>query len=251
MTFAFWVQELTAAFWESAGDESFPRDLRPAIARSLPVSVVLLPDLDVTSIDSWLVGRGVICRLSAPDSSASPTGNRRLRACLVAYRDHGMIFLDATDPENEQRFSLAHELGHYLRHYWWPRRRASQRLGTPVLEVFDGARPAEAAERVHALLTRIPLDMHVHLMSHDRREPRSVPMAEREADQMAFELLAPSAHVLNAVSSEAPGDRRATAIELLLSYYGLPAKQANRYATLLVGGSTGSQSFVRRLGLVR
>src|SRR5947209_7799628 len=115
----FWVQELASAFWAEAGDEAFPRSLRAPMARALPLSIVSLPDLRVRHIDGWLRRQSVLCALEAHD--------RALRACLVAFRGHGLIFLDGGDPLDEQRFSLAHELAHFLRDYQQPRARASER----------------------------------------------------------------------------------------------------------------------------
>ena len=39
---------------------------------------------------------------------------RMLRACLVARHGYGVAFIDGTDDDAEQRFSIAHELAHFL-----------------------------------------------------------------------------------------------------------------------------------------
>ena len=59
MTAPLWVFDLTSRFWELAGGEppSFPRDLRPAIARAFPLTPVGLPNLRVAAVDGWLVRR--------------------------------------------------------------------------------------------------------------------------------------------------------------------------------------------------
>src|SRR5207244_1995423 len=105
-----WVAELTGAFWSEAGEEApFPRNLCRPIARALPVAVVSLPRLRLGGVRAWLRDNGLAdpCRET----------DRPLRACLAAQAGHGLIFVDGSDRHDEQRFSLAHELGHFLRHY--------------------------------------------------------------------------------------------------------------------------------------
>ncbi len=230
MSVPLWVAELVRAFWTEAGSvESFPRSLRRAVARALPVSLVLLPQLRLDSVRAWLRENGVPCPCDERD--------RPLRACLAAWRGHGLIFLDGTDGEDEQRFSLAHELAHFLRHYWHPRQRARRCLGEQVAAVLDGERPPTAKERLHALLKNVPLGFHLHLM---RRGPRSevanatVALAEEEADQVAYELLAPAADVL-ARTGPVQGDAGCVRlVKVLQTDFGLPPEQAAGYGRLLL-----------------
>jgi hypothetical protein len=225
-----WVAELVRAFWADAGMlESFPRELRRPIARALPVSVVSLSGLRLDSVRGWLRDNGLGCPCEQVD--------RPLRACLAAFRGHGLIFLDGTDPANEQRFSLAHELGHFLRHYWRPRLLARRRLGSQVVEVFDGERPPTSQERLHALLRNVPLGFQLHLM---RRGPcrelvgADVACAEEEADLVAYELLAPARDVLAQVGAVQDDAGRARLVEALQRVFGLPQEAATHYAGLLV-----------------
>ena len=230
MSVPLWVAELVRAFWTEAGlSESFPRELRRPIARALPVSLILLPRLSLDSVRAWLRENGVVYPCDERD--------RPLRACLVAFRGHGLIFLDGTDAANEQRFSLAHELAHFLRHYWQPRKLACRRLGEQVAEVFDGERPPTLQERLHSLLKNAPLGFHLHLMQRGpRREVLTVAVAraEEEADQAAYELLAPAVDVL-AQTGTVQGDAgRARLVEVLQTVFGLPQEQATDYGRLLL-----------------
>ena len=186
MTAPLWVHELAGVLSSgSVDDRSFPRDLRSVMARTLPLTAVSLADLSIAGIDAWLRRQGVACSIHAPD--------RPLRGCLVAHNSHGALFLDSEDADAERRFSLAHELAHFLRDYWLPRVEAASRYGPTVLEVFDGKRAPRPEERVHALLARIPIGFRVHLMdrSDGRITDAAVARAEVDADRLAFELLAP------------------------------------------------------------
>lgn len=241
MSAPLWAWELAGAFWENAGEsESFPRDLRRPIARALPLSLIYLPGLRVSAIDDWLRRQGIPCGLAVPD--------RPLRACLVAHGSHGAIFLDGSDPNDEQRFSLAHELAHFLHDYWDPRRQAADRYGSQVLEVFDGVRAAEPEERVHALLALVPIGFQVHLM--DRAPDGSIPIeaiddSERSADRLALELLVPYDAVSADLALLPITERAGGAVALLTERYGLPGSIARQYARLLTPPEPAS--FVRRL----
>ncbi len=223
MNVPLWVRELASAFRADAGvEEPFPRHLANAVRRALPLDVVLLPALRVSDVLAWLRQRGVRMTLAGPD--------RALRGCLVASRGCGVAFVDAQDSEEERRFSLAHELAHFLHDYDRPRRRAAERLGPAALEVFDGLRPPRPEERLHALLRAVPIGYHTHLLARDAGALAQGPEAAGEvaADRLAYELLAPADAVCAAVGPE--GGRAAAALR---GAFGLPAAQAERYAALL------------------
>jgi hypothetical protein len=247
MNTPLWVDETTSIFWAEAGEsEQFPRNLRYAIANALPLTVVSLPKLRPSVMSHWLQEQSIQCGITTRD--------RALRACLVARYGHGIIFIDGVDPDDEQRFSLAHELAHFLKDYWQPRHTASERLGASVLEVFDGERLPRQEERVHALLAHVKIGYHIHLMertSDGHLATSTIEAAERNADRLAFELLAPAERVLLETASRSPGQRREEIKNILIESYGLPVAPAAQYAALLVPLSLGPESFIRRLGLVR
>lgn len=229
MSVPLWVAETAESFWITAGEpEPFPRNLRRAIARALPLTIVLLPQLSVRAAEDWLEQQGAHISVDVR--------NRPLRACLVSRFGHGMIFVDGVDSEHEQRFSIAHELAHFLRDYMLPRQRAIQRLGAGVLEGLDGIRPVLPDERMKGLLARVPVDVHVHLM--DRQEPwgasTAIDTAEGNADRLAFELLAPWETVRHEMQELGMAQNRQAALVLLAMHYGLPRVQADRYAQLLI-----------------
>jgi Zn-dependent peptidase ImmA (M78 family) len=223
VTVPLWAAELAADFWALAGAPGpFPRDLAGPIADALDLTVTPLPALRLSSALAWLAERGLVVSACLAD--------RRLRGLLVAARGVGFIFLDAEDDEAERRFSLAHELAHFLRDYRRPRRAAVRRLGAAALEVLDGARPPRPDERLHALLGGVRIGCHAHLLARTEDGPVGAEaVAEDTADRLAWELLAPA----DAVLAEAGADRAALE-RLLAERYGLPPREAERYAAELL-----------------
>lgn len=244
-----WLAQATEDFWAAAGrPEPFPRSLETAVLWALPVAIVKLPRLGVSAVDRWLRKHAVSFSLECPD--------RPLRGCLVAYGGKGCVLLDGADPADELRFTLAHEVGHFLIDYVKPRRQAVGLLGSTILEVFDGLRLPTVDERVAGLLTDINVGVHMHLMA---RGPNGdlgcghVAGAEHRADKLALELLAPESEVL----SRLPGPRRAVSfgavvnevVRVLITDFGLPLKIADRRARFLGQLLYGGRSFKEWMGL--
>ncbi len=230
-----WVAELAGRFWAAAGEPPpFPRDLGRAITDAAPLSVFERPNMTTHAVSAYLRGLGV------PVAVAEP--GRPLRAALYCWRGSGFVFLDAADPPDERRFSLAHELAHYLRDYDKLRRRVAKALGRDGLAVLDGRQPT-TDERLQAALRGLTLAPHVHMMSRDPAgRPRSdgEREAETRADRLAFELLAP-AELLRTKS-----DAVAVA-ESLVAEFGLPRLAARQYASIVCPHDDFGASAIGRL----
>jgi hypothetical protein len=207
------VAELAGRFWVAAGEPPpLPRDLTQPAMAGWPLVVVELPNLTLDGVRRWLARLRVAVPIGEP--------NRRLRGCLVTRAGHGFIFADALDPPDERRFSVAHEIAHFLRDYDALRRKAVARLGPGILDVLDGIRSATPEERIHAVLRETPVAAHVHLLSRDPDGRPLTPLeadAEAAADRLALELLAPADLVPS----------------LGLAHFGLPTPVVERYAALL------------------
>lgn len=218
MNVPVWAVELATRFWLRAGPvPAFPRDLTGPVAFALPLSVVQLSGLTVERVRDWLERIKLLVPIAAAD--------RPLRACLVCRGPAGVVFLDADDPADERRFSLAHEAAHYLRDHEAPRDRLGEKLGSAALDVCDGRRPATFAERLSAVWRGVTATAQVHLLSRDDAgRPRSAAEADAEAaaDRLAFELLAPAAALPAGVTPE-----------LLVRDFGLPPSAAAAYLKLL------------------
>jgi len=217
-----WCVKLTESFWAKAGPPPpFPRDLRHAVG-AVPLSVISLRGVSVAVVRQWFERLKIVVPLDEPD--------RPLRACLVAWRGEGFAFLDALDDPAERVFSLAHELGHFLRDYLQPRETVIERLGHEALEVLDGLRPATPSERFHAVLRTVSPGPFAPLLRRDD-SGRPLTAAERQAeaaaDRLAFELLAPVAEVGETAD-------RIALVERLVTVFGLPSEPAGRYAAILL-----------------
>ena len=236
--------------WKYCGkaSESFPRNLERAVALGLPVTLVKLPRLHISSVGEWLVARGP--KLKTPLGRV----DRPIRGCIIAWRGHGVIFVDGADPEDEQRFTLAHEIAHFLFDYFVPRRRALAELGPQIGDVLDAVRAPTADERLIALLRHVPLRPYVNMMERDQDVGAfnsDLEAVETSADRGAFVLLAPPAEVWRRVGALAQRfeDRVQQIAVPLQQTFGLPPFAAQRYSRLLLvkarKGRTWAESHLR------
>ncbi|MGH2532301.1 MAG: ImmA/IrrE family metallo-endopeptidase [Thermomicrobiales bacterium] len=221
-----WLAEAADLFWDAAGDPPpFPRDLTYVLPYALPVYQQIMPGLRLASIDNWLSRHGCAQRFDAED--------RELCGCLVAYRGFGMIFVDGADEPNERRFTLAHEVAHFLLDYYMPRAKAQALLGPEILPVLDGDRAPTQDERIDAAIAKCAIGVHVHLL--DRRDPSGeIAGKEDRADRLARELLAPD-EVLSDRYREYAFDEFAMAQDLEAGF-GLPPAEAAAYARARLHG---------------
>lgn len=237
---ALWIHEAAERFWIEAGGapNELPRDIGSAVSWALPVAVISLSGLRIAAVDAWLAEHDVGARLSVPD--------RPLRACVLVHEGNGLLFVDHEDDEDERRFSVAHETAHYLLEYALPRERTRRRLGPEVLPVLDGRRAPSPEERIGAVLAGVALGVRLHLMERTpsgHPTDRDVSAAERCADELALELLAP----IDAVRARLKGHRSRPEVEALLrGTFGLPPTPARAFARRLTP-SPPDGSLFRRL----
>lgn len=209
------------AFWAGAGGRKQygrPVDLRRAVATGLPLAVCHMPSLSTAKVAA------VLTRMRAVPWSCP---ERALRGCLVADLGVGLVFVDGSDPPEEQLYSLAHEVAHFLLHYLEPRARALASLGAGIIEVLDRHRPPTTAERLSSALMAVPLQPFRHAIertAHGQPRHLRTESIEIEADGLALELLAPLAELRK--------QAHMTGAELAAAY-GLPVWAAERLPTLI------------------
>lgn len=214
------LEDRAAGFWAGTDlADCYPRPIEQAIALKLPVTVVKLPVVTVRTVGHWLRRRH--------HARGLPAYPRDLMGCLFAHAGHGFIFLCGADEPEEQRFTLAHDTAHFLVDYWWPRLRVIREFGPSVTDVLDGKRAATSRERASAILGRVRLGPHWHLLPRPgaapEEDPRVAP-AEDRADDLGLELVAPRDRIrqlLDGLPPRTRADDRA-ACRALGSAFGLP-----------------------------
>lgn len=236
-------------FWEPARHlaRQFPRDLESAISWSVPLFIVRLPNLWVHDLEKYLRLRRLPASIEVAD--------RRLHGCVIGIRGKGFIVVDGTDGARELRFTMAHEVAHFLLDYQEPRQRAIERLGPEIEDVLDGQRSPTPAERVDGLLANAPVGLYAHFMHRVGGEvaASAIVEAESEADLLAFELLAPEAKVWDAVpknfAQRSTTARRSSLQRLLVRRFGLPSEAAQEYSGMLCRSRFGGPSVREWLGV--
>ena len=240
------IERLAAGFWEEWDkEEPFPRDLEIPIHYLRPsVTIRDLPRLCPVTIKSYLQERGHALILTTPD--------RWLDGCFYGHKDLGFIFLEESLTPEYRRVVLAHEFGHFLAHYEAPRRRAERRLGRAVFPVLDGDRPPSASEGLSASLAGVALSSYLHFMDRytdgSYREP--VSRAERTADELGLELLAPWRAVFAVMRAVRAWPGALPEWEdALRTRFGLASDTAGSYGRRLLAMARGRLEFSQALGL--
>lgn len=241
-------KEAVERFWQLCGEtELFPRNLERSVAFALPISVIKLPRLKLNHIENWLA------RYCVDFSFGCET--RAVRGCLVAFKGDGLIFLDGTDVEDEQRMTLAHEIGHFMMDYLQPRQKAIRKLGGRIAEVLDGLRRPILTERVDSLLSGTPATVFTKLVERDNStaEYEGVWTIEDRADRVALALLAPPEVVLNMadIFAESFEKREEKLTTMLKTQFGLPAPAAIAYAKQLLNSIGRGPSWTETFKLSR
>jgi hypothetical protein len=222
---------LAAATWEACPlDTRQSSDVEAAVVWSALLAIVTLPQLALSDANRWLDSHGIPGPTVAED--------RPLRGLLVAWRGHGLIFVDGSLSIEERRFTIAHEQGHFLLDYDEPRRRVLAEA-PDLLDVIDGYRPPTAADRARAALARVSLGAHTHLLQRDSLGGANgaALAAEDEASLYALELLVPWDALLvllrRAVSTDqAYAEKLRSAAEAVIEEFRIPAEPATSRAAL-------------------
>jgi IrrE N-terminal-like domain len=244
------VHRTAEKFWKPAGDiqSRFPRDIESAVAWSLPLFVVRLPRLWVHDVECYLRKRRLPVLIG-------PAADRRLHGCVLAIRGKGLIIVDGTDKPPQVRFTIAHEAAHFMLDYQEPRLRAVEKLGENIQSVLDGERALEPEERVDGLLANAPVGLYTHFMHRDSAGfgSEKILEAESQADQLAFELIAPEAEVWRMLPKGFAGrdyeQRLTTVRRLLVQRFGLSSDVAPQYAASLCRSRFGGASVREWLGM--
>ncbi len=218
------IRATAASFWSSAGGRHFfglPIDLERAVVRTLPLAVHRISNLSTEVVSEFLRHLRV---------EEFETGTARdLRGCLVADVGVGLVLIEADDPTDEQRLTLAHEVAHFLLHYLIPRNRAIVALGTRITPMLDRTRAATKSELFSSALRAVPIAPYRHAMLRNASGTfGEAGVIEAEADEMALELLAPH-DLVHTGTGDVAG---------IASRFGIPLNAAARLVTASDGSVT-------------
>ncbi|RKG78559.1 ImmA/IrrE family metallo-endopeptidase [Corallococcus sp. CA049B] len=203
--------------------EVFPYDIAADAPLRLPVRPVGLRDLTSEKVRQWLAQRGRTVEVGY---------HRAMHGCMVAWEGKGLVFFDRDDSPAHQRFTVAHELGHFFLDHLQPRKRALDFFGEGIRDVLDQRRPPTREESLTSALEGIPIGVQIHLMD---RGPTGavgtgvVARSEQRADRLALDWLAPE-KLARQVMKAGPQE---TQEQRLGQYFGLPEHMAETYARIL------------------
>jgi hypothetical protein len=220
-----WLQEAVKDCGLPASDV-FPRDLAEDIPLVLPLTVVPLPGLTPRKGHAWLVSH------KRAHGGLVETDDLK-HGFTVAHAGVGVLFLNSADPPDEQRFTLAHEVAHFVLDHLQPRSRALRAWGASIRPVLDGEQEPTIAEQLFSVLERVPYRTRTNFMDrNDKGRPRTgqVWESEQRADRLAFELLAPRQELLPLLNHAGREELEAE----LISRFGLPVTEAPTYARWLL-----------------
>ncbi|NVI97099.1 ImmA/IrrE family metallo-endopeptidase [Myxococcus sp. AM009] len=204
---------------------SYPRDLAEEAPFQLSVELVPIPRLTTAHVAEWTSKRKI--RHSIADT------NREIYGCMVAWKGSALLFHDTSDSEAEQRFTVAHEVAHFVLDHVIPRERALRYFGEGILPVLDGKRNASLEEKLSSVFGQVPLGVQVKLMDRNpsgHLASGAIAEAERRADRLALELLAPAELVRRILRSTPEED----GVLRVASRFGLPEDKARGYARSLL-----------------
>lgn len=206
--------------------------------------VKYIRNLTRRGIEAWLNRSQIKVHLPMPDQA--------LYGFLYVQNEMVIIFLEADADPKERKFTLAHELAHYLLEYVWPQQQAIRVLGQGAASLFSKRRLPDLKERVWGTLHDLPLYPRKDLLSNKQMDAAgrlALAAAENNADMLAFELMAPF-ELLR--SCEQQGNHRATFMyihNLLQTVFDFPPTQAQIYAQLTTDRLLGRASVQELLGL--
>ena len=221
------VAGVAEVFWHGAGGRALfgsPVNITRAATRVLPVAIRDIPGLRTDHVAALLERIG-----GTPWNDGSP---RRLRGCIVADAGKALVLVDGSDPDDERRMTVAHEVAHLILHYIQPRETAVRAFGPHILAVMDRLRPPTLGERFSSVLRAVPIEPFRHAMDRaPATQHEDLKEFEEDADDLAVELLAPWSE-LHAMHGASPS--------CLRERYGLPAGVAARLAGMIAPRQSSS-----------
>jgi len=179
---------------------------------------------------------------------------RRIHGCLAVGRKGAAILVEKNDHEAQKRFTIAHECAHFILEVRMNQERATIRLGHDFSSVLHGLREPTPNEQIDARLHNVSSDALVHFMDRTAAGGYGcarIHEAECLADDLAVEILAPRAELVERLTSVGPTgfSESLSAVRWIAERrFGLPEPIAERYANRVVWQLKGGLSTAERFG---
>jgi hypothetical protein len=172
-----------------------PSQRRPIVRLSELIRALNLTCLEVVGLTRDTASRMLAERGGLQDEDG---GERQspLAGFLYAVGEDASIFVEEGDPVARRRFSVAHELGHYLLHFRPLLTRLSAQVGAPV-EAMDAFPKADTEIEPDALPDG---QIVLPLIYAEAQALPPLAQMEVEANRFAAELLMPAGLVLELAS---------------------------------------------------
>jgi Zn-dependent peptidase ImmA (M78 family) len=226
------IQQAVDIFWQNRNPSirDYPLQLE-SILWMHRLEVIQIPNLDVNGVYTWLNKQNAIIPNSVRGQS------RAIFGCLVAYGGAGYIFVDSNANGSEKLFTIGHEIGHFIRDYLFPRKKAFTVFGKSIEDVLNGVREPTAEERVRGILSNVNVNFYTDLLLRDENNQivnDDTNVSEIMADAIALELIAPHRMVLE--KSKVISNRHlrqyieTETLRSLIEYFNLPEKIAYIYS---------------------
>jgi len=243
-----YVVSVAREFWSASGvSPEPPYDISGAVSLIFPIDIVQLSELSTGKIDQWFASKNINIQTHVKD--------RYLHGFVVFSQGSGFMFIDGTDDEQERRYTVAHEISHFLLDYKIPRDRIIKKLGKAVEEVLDGIREPTPTEMIEGIIKHVAVKPFTHLLEKEGDgsfQSLQIYHSENNADALALELLAPAnllkVETLKGKRKLSFADFYKACRELTENRYKLPSRIADEYAKQLAYKMTGGTSIIDKLG---
>ena len=235
------IERIAREFWATTHAEfRYNYDIVKVVESSLNVQLIRMPQLSPKNITSWLSDHDMNIPLE--------NNERNLHGALIIQNGAVLMFIDTTENDTRQRYTLAHQVSHFLLDYQMPKERTIMTLGKEIAGVLKGNAEASVEQLVQSAFNGMTDKVYTLFIEKDEAIP-----SENPADSLALELLAPRYQIIHETAAKsillsyAPFKRKCR--ELLIGKYRIPSEIAHKYASDLAGSVMNKSSFLSRLGI--